>query len=154
MKWHALEEWLILTVFAGFTVAFIWYTKGASSFDLAFIWPLVVIIGVLCAVVALQLATARPAESVEAEVPDPDSTGEAGRKRMMFAGLMVLLLIGLSTVGMFTSLTIFMVAAMWVLGVRGWVTLTLVPLFLMGILYFCFVELLGVPISQSPLGLY
>jgi hypothetical protein len=156
MRRDAFEEWLILGILAAFTAVFAWYTKDGQQFDLVFILPLVIFIAVLCVVIALGVwKTMATQDTGSSEGKGSEREADApSRKRGMFAVLMLLLLAGLSTVGFFTTLFLFLICAMWILGVRRWTTLLAVPVFLIAIVYLAFVQLLGLPISVSPLGLY
>lgn len=155
MRRAAFEEWFILGIFAAFTTVFVWYTKDGQKFDLVFILPLVIFIAFLCVVVAWNAWKTSAADTNGRGGKDGESEADApSRKRGLFAALMFLLLVGLSTVGFFTTLTLFLFCAMWVLGVRRWRTLLAVPVVLIAVVYLAFVQLLGVPVSISPLGLY
>ena len=156
MKRTAYEEWLILGAFATFTGAFVWYTKDSEKFDLAFILPLAIFIVFLIVIISVGIWRTSATKNDEGDggIDGKRKAEVPSNKAGVFAFLMFLLLVGISTVGFFTSLFIFLVCAMWVLGVRRWKTLLTVPVTLIAVIYVAFVQVLGIPLTVSPLGLY
>ncbi len=156
MKRTAFEEWLILAAFATFTGAFVWYTKDSEKFDLAFILPLAIFIVFLSVIISVGVWKTSATKDAEGDGGiDGERSAEApSYKSRIFAILMLMLLMGISTVGLLTSLFFFLICAMWVLGVRRWKTLLTVPVALIAVIYLAFIQILGIPLTVSPLGLY
>lgn len=161
MPLRKLEEWAILVMFGAFSVFFYANTGQTQKYDLIFIHPLLALIGGTIAIVAVQIGMAQlKSRRAAAQGPEPaaagdedDETGSAGRSAGLGL-LMLLVLFGIHYVGLLTSLFVFLLASMWLLGVRDKKTLVLAPVLMVGAIYVAFVIVLGIPLDPSPVGFY